>query len=89
MYQLTEKGHYTQPLVDTLQCDDLQLRRSALLDLGEVGYLPAAEAIANTLAENSIKLIAMKGLLEKQIQQSGKLLSPETCRVMALMDSLL
>ena len=89
MYQLTGRGHYTQPLVDTLQCDDLQLRRSALLDLGEVGYLPAAEAIANTLAENSIKLIAMKGLLEKQIQQSGELLSNETCRVMALMDSLL
>ena len=89
MYQLTGKGYYTRPLLDTLQCDDLQLRRSALLDLGEVGYLPAAEAIANTLAENSIKLIAMKGLLEKQIQHSGKLLSNETCHVMALMDSLL
>ena len=89
MYQLTGQGHYTQPLVDTLGCDDLQLRRSALLDLGEVGYLPAAEAIANTLAENSIKLIAMKGLLEKQIEQSGERLSEQTCRVMALMDSLL
>ena len=89
MYQLTGKGHYTQPLIDTLSCDDLQLRRSALLDLGEIGYVPAADAIANTLAENSIKLIAMKGLLEKQIQQSGTLLSEQTCRVMALMDSLL
>ena len=89
MYQLTGKGHYTQPLIDTLSCDDLQLRRSALLDLGEIGFVPAAEAIANTLAENSIKLIAMKGLLEKQIQQSGTLLSEQTCRVMALMDSLL
>ena len=93
MYQLTGKGHYTQPLVDTLLCDDLQLRRSALLDLGEIGYLPAAEVIANTLAENSIKLIAMKGLLEKQIekqiQASGELLSSETRKVMELMDSLL
>lgn len=89
MYQLTGQGHYTQPLLDTLQCDDLQLRRSALLDLGEIGYLPAAAAIADTLAENSIKLIAMKGLLEKQIQQSGQLLSNETCEVMALMDALL
>ena len=89
MYQLTGKGDYAQVLVETLSCDDLQLRRSALLDLGEVGYLPAAEAIASTLAENSIKLISMKGLLEKQIQQSGALLSAEACRVMALMDTLL
>ncbi|MGB3767919.1 MAG: HEAT repeat domain-containing protein [Phormidesmis sp.] len=89
MYQLTGAGHYTQALVDTLRCDDLQLRRSALLDLGEVGYLPAAGAIAQTLAENSIKLIAMKGLLEKQISRSGKLLSDEACEVMNLMDSLL
>ncbi|PZO09731.1 MAG: phycocyanobilin lyase [Leptolyngbya foveolarum] len=89
MYQLTGEGHYTQALLDTLRCDDLQLRRSALLDLGEVGYLPAAAAIADTLAENSIKLIAMKGLLEKQISRSGKLLSDEACEVMALMDSLL
>lgn len=89
MYQLTGKGQYTQPLLDTLSCDDLQLRRSALLDLGEIGYLPAASAIASTLAENSIKLISMKGLLEKQINRSGQLLSDETREVMALMDSLL
>lgn len=89
MYQLTGEGHYTQPIVDTLSCDDLQLRRSALLDLGEIGYLPAAEAIANTLAENSIKLIALKGLLENQIHQSKALVSQQTCKVMALMDSLL
>lgn len=89
MYQLTGEGHYTQPIVDTLSCDDLQLRRSALLDLGEIGYFPAAEAIAHTLAENSIKLIALKGVLEKQVRQSDRLVSPETCKVMTLMDSLL
>ncbi|MEO0705772.1 MAG: HEAT repeat domain-containing protein [Cyanobacteria bacterium J06649_5] len=89
MYQLTGKGHYTQPLLDTLACDDLQLRRSALLDLGEIGYLPAAEAIANTLAENSIKLISLKGLLEQQIHLSNEFVSSETCKVMTLMDSLL
>jgi len=89
MYQLTGKGQYAETLTETLRCDDLQLRRSALLDLGEVGYLPAADAIASTLAENSIKLIALKGLLEKQINASGALLSPETSKVMSLMDSLL
>ncbi len=89
MYQLTGEHQYADRLVDTLRCDDLQLRRSILLDLGEIGYLPAAEAIAHTLAENSIKLIALKGLLEKQIQQSEKLVSAQACRVMSLMDSLL
>ena len=89
MYQLTGEGHYTQPLLDTLKCDDLQLRRSALLDLGEVGYLPAAAAIAETLAENSIKLISLKGLLEKEIDQSDTLCSAEAREVMRLMDSLL
>lgn len=89
MYQLTGENQYADRLVDTLRCDDLQLRRSILLDLGEIGYLPAAEAIANTLAENSIKLIALKGLLEKQIQQSETLVSDQTRKVMALMDALL
>ena len=89
MYQLTGENQYADKLVDTLRCDDLQLRRSILLDLGEIGYLPAAEAIASTLAENSIKLIALKGLLEKQIQQSEILVSGQTRKVMSLMDTLL
>ncbi len=89
MYQLTGENHYADRLVDTLRCDDLQLRRSILLDLGEIGYLPAAEAIANTLAENSIKLIALKGLLEREIRQSEALVTEQTKKVMALMDSLL
>ena len=88
MYQLTGEGKYAQVLIDTLSCDDLQLRRSALLDLGEAGYLPAAEAIAQTLAENSIKIIALKGLLEKQLRASDRL-SDDACKVMTLMDSLL
>ncbi|MFK8184364.1 MAG: HEAT repeat domain-containing protein [Phormidesmis sp.] len=89
MYQLTGEDRYAQPLLETLRCDDLQLRRSTLLDLGEIGYVPAGEAIAQTLAENSIKLIALKGLLEKEIEQSGELISPGSKKVMSLMDSLL
>jgi len=89
MYQLTGQNHYAQPLIETLQCDDLQLRRSALLDLGEIGYLPAGEAIAQTLAENSIKIIALKGLLEKELERSGVLVSQASKKVMTLMDALL
>ncbi len=75
MYQLTSKetevsNQYGDRLVQALAHDDLQLRRAVLSDLGAIGYLPAAEAIAETLAENSLKLISLKGLLEKQLLQT-------------------
>jgi phycocyanobilin lyase subunit alpha len=102
MYQLTGEAIYGNQLVEALRGDDLQLRRAALTDLGAIGYLPAAEAIAETLAENSLKLIALKGLLEKQVasaplsQRDGAMvaersrsLSEGAIRVMDLMDGLL
>jgi phycocyanobilin lyase subunit alpha len=94
MYQLTanplEAKQYSDRLIHALEGDDLQLRRAALADLGAIGYLPAAEPIAQTLAENSLKLIALKGLLEKQLQQTPLPgLSEGAIRVMALMDELL
>jgi phycocyanobilin lyase subunit alpha len=98
MYQLTGEAIYGDRLVEALRGDDLQLRRAALTDVGAIGYLPAAGAIAQTLAENSLKLIALKGLLEKQVtgfdsagfdsaQPTG--LSEGAIRVMDLMDGLL
>lgn len=93
MFQLTGERYYGDLLARGLDAADLQLRRSALMDLGAIGYLPAAEAIANTLAENSLKLIALKGLLENHLLQPDSdrppNLSPETIQVMKLMDSLL
>jgi phycocyanobilin lyase alpha subunit len=92
MYQLTKDSVYGEMLVSALQGKELQLRRSALMDLGAIGYVKSGEAIANTLAENSLKLIAMKGLLESQVQQDqlNQLdLSFESVRLMTLMDNLL
>lgn len=89
MYQLTKEERYGDILIQALSGDDLQLRRSALMDLAAVGYLPAGEAIAQTLAENSMKLIALKGLLETNLQTNSPTLSPENIKIMALMDSLL
>jgi phycocyanobilin lyase subunit alpha len=90
MYQLTGETVYGERLVTALNGDNLQLRRSALMDLGAIGYLPGAEAIAETLAENSMKLIALKGVLEHHLKQQASLsLSDEAIRVMNLMDSLL
>jgi phycocyanobilin lyase alpha subunit len=94
MYQLTGNSAYGERLVVALTGDDLQLRRSALLDLGAIGYIPAGEAIADTLAENSLKLISLKGLLEKSLgerEDANKTiaLSDESIKVMNFMDSLL
>ena len=89
MYQLTKEDRYGEILIGALNGDDLQLRRSALMDLGAVGYLKAGSAIAETLAENSMKLIALKGLLETDLQQQNTEVSPESTNIMNLMDSLL
>ena len=94
MYQLTPDpklaSQYGDRLVQALSNDDLQLRRAVLADLGAIGYLPAAEAIAQTLAENSLKLIALKGLLEKQLLNTTPPdLSGGAMKVMGLMDDLL
>ena len=90
MYQLTGDRIYGDRLITALNGDNLQLRRSALMDLGAIGYLPAAPAIAETLAENSMKLIALKGVLEHHLNQQASLsLSDEAIQVMNLMDSLL
>jgi phycocyanobilin lyase subunit alpha len=89
LYQLTGDPNHAEVLVSSLSNPDLQLRRSILLDLGEIGYVPAAAAIARTPAENSIKLISLKGLLEAQVKAAEIHLSDCACEVMALMDSLL
>ncbi|WP_263971210.1 HEAT repeat domain-containing protein [Leptolyngbya sp. PCC 6406] len=92
LYQLTGEEQYAEQLVTVLQSPTLQLRRSALMDLGAVGYLPAAEAIAATLAENSLKLIALKGLLDQHLtapEGQPPVLSDRVIAVMDLMDELL
>lgn len=90
IYELTGDSSYAERLVQALTTAKLPLRRAVLSDLGAIGYLPAAEAIANTPAENSLKLIALKGLLEKQVLQTTPPgLSDAAIRVMDLMDTLL
>jgi phycocyanobilin lyase subunit alpha len=89
MYQLTKQDQYGEMLIQALSGDDLQLRRSALMDLGAVGYIKAGQAIADTLAENSMKLIALKGLLEIDLKSKDSAISPESIHIMNLMDSLL
>ncbi len=92
LYQLTEAPEYGDRLIAGLAAPQLPLRRSALIDLGATHYLPAAAAIAQTPAENSLKLIALKGLLENHLTRQARdtlHLTEESQQVMALMDSLL
>jgi phycocyanobilin lyase alpha subunit len=92
MYQLTGETTYCEQLLQRLREPNLQLRRSAMMDLGAIGYLPAAQPIATTLAENSLKLIALQGILESHLHSidfpdSG--LSTKAEQVLSLMDDLL
>jgi phycocyanobilin lyase subunit alpha len=91
MYQLTQDPVYGDKLVMMLSSDDLKLRRLVLADLGAIGYLPAAEAIAIAKVENSFKLMSLKGLLEHQLTPELDVLSvsDHAIRVMTLMDELL
>lgn len=90
MYQLSGDRSFGEILVAALDGDDLQLRRSALMDLAAIGYIPAGKAIADTLAENSMKLIALKGLLEAELQNTkSDRLSEDSIKIINLMDSLL
>ncbi|MEM1367402.1 MAG: HEAT repeat domain-containing protein [Cyanobacteria bacterium P01_H01_bin.15] len=94
LYQLASGPDAAQPyaerLIEALQNDSLQLRRVALADLGVIGYLPAAQPIANTLAENSLKLISLRGLVEGNLQEANlPTLDPDSVQVMELMDQLL
>jgi phycocyanobilin lyase alpha subunit len=90
LYQLTGDTIYGEALIQVLQSNELQLRRTVLMDLGAIGYLKSAQAISETLAENSLKLIALQGILEHHLKQNDSMsLSEEAIEVMNLMDSLL
>jgi phycocyanobilin lyase alpha subunit len=83
LLQLTAEPRWGELLLELLAHPQLQVRRAALMDLGAVGWRPALEPIRHTLAENSLKLIALRGLVE---QGSGE---PSIERVLAVMDELL
>ncbi|MFM7652749.1 MAG: HEAT repeat domain-containing protein [Vulcanococcus sp.] len=96
LLQLTAEAHWGQQLVALLQHQQLQVRRAALMDLGAAGWRPALEPIAATLAENSLKLIALRGLVENSggrppsaASSADPSLNASTEAVLAAMDALL
>lgn len=83
LLQLSGDSRWGELLVALLAHPQLQVRRAALMDLGAAGWRPGFEAIAATLAENSLKLIALRGLVERG---SG---APGDDALLACMDALL
>ena len=91
LLQLTREDYWGEQLVNLLLHSELQVRRAALLDLGVTGWRPAGAAIAQTLAENSLKLIALRGLVENSParNQASPSPSPEEVELLVAMDDLL
>ena len=83
LLQLSGEPRWAEVLLELLEHPQLQVRRAALMDLGGAGWRPALEAIERTLAENSLKLIALRGLVE---QGQGE---PGEEALLASMDALL
>jgi phycocyanobilin lyase alpha subunit len=83
LLQLSGDPRWGEQLVELLGHGQLQVRRAALMDLGAAGWRPALEPIRRTLAENSLKLIALRGLVERG---SG---DPDEAALLACMDELL
>ena len=86
LLQLSGDPRWGELLLELLRHSQLQVRRAALMDLGAVGWRPALEPIRATLAENSLKLIALRGLAEQGPE--GRL-DEDLEAVLNVMDSLL
>jgi phycocyanobilin lyase alpha subunit len=70
MYSITQDPAYAEHLVAGLSHPDVNLRRTALNDLGEIAYLPAVAAIAQCQTESSFRLFALKKILDAHLPQS-------------------
>jgi phycocyanobilin lyase alpha subunit len=86
LLQLSGEASWAEELLQLLQHPQLQVRRAALMDLGASGWRPALEPIRATLAENSLKLIALRGLVEQGGRHEASI---ATDTVLEVMDALL
>nr|YP_002049261.1 phycocyanin alpha phycocyanobilin lyase; CpcE [Paulinella chromatophora]ACB43051.1 phycocyanin alpha phycocyanobilin lyase; CpcE [Paulinella chromatophora] len=87
LLQLTGEYMWADTLIDLLKHKQIQVRRAVMMDLGAVGWRPALEPIVQTLAENSLKLIALRGLVENTPTNYPQ--EPSIVKVMAAMDELI
>jgi len=92
LLQLTGEPSWGEQLLALLEHPQLQVRRAALMDLGATGWRQALKPICLTLAENSLKLIALRGLVEtSSLHGQGALTcqDPDITDILTAMDDLL
>jgi phycocyanobilin lyase alpha subunit len=89
LLQLTNDNRWGEQLLALLEHPQLQVRRAALMDLGAAGWRPALEPIRRTLAENSLKLMALRGLVENPAGPDATRHDKDTTALLAVMDDLL
>ena len=90
LLQISEAGQWGERILPLLNHPEPLIRRGALLDLGASGWRPAAEAIAGCAAESSLKLLALRTLLESPLGlPAPAALGPSEQELLALMDRLL
>ncbi|MEN9273940.1 MAG: HEAT repeat domain-containing protein, partial [Gloeomargarita sp. DG02_4_bins_56] len=90
LYLLTQDSDYIQQLLHLIGRSETRLQRVLLGDLGETGYLPVAEAMAQAQAEPSFKLMGLHRLLGQWLTTQPQ--PPDwtaAAPVFALMDRLL
>ena len=88
LLQLTGERQWGDQLEALLAHPQLQVRRAALMDLGAAGWRASLTAITSTHAENSLKLIGLRGLVENAAEAIDGT-TPDTEAVLAAMDALL
>nr|YP_009530858.1 phycocyanin alpha phycocyanobilin lyase [Paulinella micropora]AXY63547.1 phycocyanin alpha phycocyanobilin lyase [Paulinella micropora] len=87
LLQLTGDTCWANILTELLSHHQLQVRRSILIDIGAIGWRPALKPIMKTLAENSLKLIALRGLIENSSPSHPQ--DPSINEILLSMDQLL
>ncbi|GAB4211965.1 MAG: HEAT repeat domain-containing protein [Synechococcales cyanobacterium] len=90
LYRFTGEESLAEQLVRGLQHDNVNVRRAVLTDLGETGYVPAAEAMTKADVAVSLKLNALKRLFDVAIQGQSSTQVPRIAKaVMPWIEALL
>ncbi|ERN41970.1 HEAT domain containing protein [Rubidibacter lacunae KORDI 51-2] len=71
LYALTRESTYLQKLLQTLEHENHFLRWAATFDLGGLGLLEVAPALIKAFVPNSIKLLNLKRILERLLQNEA------------------
>ena len=89
LLRLTGDGVWAEPIKTLLHHDEPLVRRGAVLDLGASGWPDALEPIQTAAVENSLKLIALKSLIEEPVIQEQPSIHQLNESVLNAMDQLL